>query len=92
MMCEACGSVVRPPYWRCDCTRLAGTAHLQRIIPVMNRYWRAALIGWVLLSVAGLAFAVAAAPSTVWGSIAVVGFIVVISGITSVFTYLAFGD
>lgn len=58
----------------------------------MSRYWRAVLIGWVLLSLAGLAFSVAAVPNTVWGSLVVVGLIVVISGITSVFTYMAFGD
>lgn len=32
MMCWSCGSAVRPPEWRCDCTKLnTGT---QRIVPV----------------------------------------------------------
>lgn len=34
MMCEACGSVVRSPNWRCDCTKIAETAHMQKLVPV----------------------------------------------------------
>lgn len=45
MMCAACGSGVRSPAWRCDCTKIEGTKHLQRIVPVPPEFLKTSVRG-----------------------------------------------